>query len=272
MVTIHDLVHRFAPGTQRPSARWKQRVFQPLCARSADRLVTVSKATAVDVALHYGREPDAVIEPLAHPAFAPVERAAADATLHRLGVSPPYLFSVGTLEPRKNLGALVQAHADCTAAGIALPTLVIAGGRGWFDARLHEVLADPALADRIRWLGFVPTDPLVHLYARCEAVVMPSLYEGYGMPLLEAQLCGAPVIHGDHRSMVEAAGGVGFSVSPTRAGLRRALQDLAAGRLPLACRLPATIPNDSAMSAGRLWAVMTGAWQARSGHLAVQPA
>jgi len=272
VVTIHDLVHRFAPDTQLLSVRWKQRVFQPLCARAADRLVTVSRATADDVSLHYGREPDAVIEPLARPAFAPVERAAADATLHRLGVSTPYLLTVGTLEPRKNLRALVEAHAECAAGGAALPTLVIAGGRGWLDARLHEALADPALGDRIRWLGFVPTDSLVHLYARCEAFVMPSLYEGYGIPLLEAQLCGAPVIHGDHRSMVEAAGGVGVSVRPTREGLHRALRDLAAGRLPLVCRLPATIHNDAAMSAGRLWAVMTGAWQSRSGRLAVQPA
>ena len=91
------------------------------------------------------RAPDAVIEPLARPAFVPVERAAADATLHRLGVSTPYLLTVGTLEPRKNLRALVEAHAECTAGGAALPTLVIAGGRGWLDASLHEALADPAL-------------------------------------------------------------------------------------------------------------------------------
>ena len=206
VVTIHDLVHRFAPQTQLPSARWKQRIFQPLCARTADRLVAVSKTTAGDVARHYGRKPDAVIEPLAHPAFTHVDGTAADATLRHFGVATPYLLTVGTLEPRKNLRALVEAHAECTADGATLPTLVIAGGPGWLDERLHELLADPARSDRIRWLGFVPTESLVHLYARCEAFVMPSLYEGFGMPVLEAQLCGAPVIHGDHRSMTEAAG------------------------------------------------------------------
>ena len=268
VVTIHDLVHRFAPQTQKAAVRWKQRVFQPLCARAADRLVAVSRATADDVAVQYGREPDAVIEPLARPAFGPVDPAAADAALGRLGLSTPYLLTVGTLEPRKNILALVEAYASCTAAGATLPRLVIVGDRGWFDTRLHTVLAHPALADRIRWLGFVPTESLVHLYARCQAFVMPSLYEGFGIPLLEAQLCRAPVVHGDHRSMVEAAGGVGVAVSTSPEGLRRALWELAEGRLPLVSRLPAAIRNDAADSAGRLWRLMTGAWQVRSSRLA----
>ena len=270
VVTIHDLVHRYAPQTQLAAVRWKQRVFQPLCARTADRLVAVSRATADDAAVHYGREPDAVIAPVARPAFGPVDPAAADATLARLGVSTPYLLTVGTLEPRKNILALVEAYAACGAAGAALPPLVLAGGRGWSDARLRTLLAQPALAGRIRALGFVPTESLVHLYARCHAFLMPSLYEGYGIPLLEAQLCRAPVVHGEHRSMVEAAGGVGVAVSPSPEGLRRALWDLAGGRLPLVSRLPATIDNDAADAAGRLWRLMTDAWQAKLRRLARQ--
>lgn len=271
VVTIHDLVHRFAPQTQRPSVRWKQRIFQPLCARAADRLVTVSQATADDVSTYYGREPDAVIVPLAHAVFGPVDRAAADATLHALGLSVPYLLTVGTLEPRKNLRALVEAYGACTGAGAELPPLVIAGGRGWLDARLHKVLA-AAPTDRIRWLGFVPTELLVHLYARCRAFVMPSLYEGFGIPLLEAQLCRAPVVHGEHRSMIEASGGLGVTVSPTPEGLRRALFDLAKGELPLVSRLPMTIHNDAVDSAGRLWALMTDAWRERASRLTFQRA
>ena len=269
VVTIHDLVHRFVPRTQPVALRWKQRVFQPLCARAADRLVAVSRATADDVTVHYGREPDAVIEPLAPPAFGPVDPAAADATLARLGLSAPYLLAVGTLEPRKNILMLVEAYAACAAAGAALPQLAIVGGRGWSDTRLHALLARPALAGRIRWLGFVPTDLLVHLYARCQAFWMPSLYEGFGLPLLEAQLCRAPVVHGTHRSMVDAAGGIGVGVDPTPEALRRALCDLVEGRLPLASRLPATIRNDAADSASRLWQLITGAWQA---HAAKGPA
>lgn len=271
VVTIHDLVHRFAPHTQKAAVRWKQRVFQPLCARAADQLIAVSRATALDVSVHYGREPDAVVEPVAGPAFVPVNPAAADATLRRLGLLTPYILAVGTLEPRKNLLALVEAYASCIAGGAVLPRLVIVGGKGWFDTRLHTALADPALADRIHWLGFLPTESLVHLYARCQAFFMPSLYEGFGIPLLEAQLCRAPVVHGDHPSMAEAAGGVGVAISPSPDGLRRALSDLAAGALPLASRLAANIRNDAADSARRLWRLMRTAWQVKSSALAGEP-
>ncbi len=152
IVTIHDLAHRFVPHTQRAAVRWKQRVFQPLCARAADRLVAVSKATADDVAMHYGRAPDAVIQPVASSAFGPVNSTDADAALRRLGLSTPYLLTVGTLEPRKNILALIQAYAACVVAGATLPPLIVVGGRGWLDKQLLEVLANPALGDRIRWL------------------------------------------------------------------------------------------------------------------------
>jgi glycosyltransferase involved in cell wall biosynthesis len=270
VVTIHDLAHRFVPHTQQLGVRWKQRVFQPLCARAADRLVAVSRATAVDVAAHYGRAPDAVIEPSAGPAFGPVDAGAADATLRRLGLSEPYLLTVGTLEPRKNILALVEAYASCTAEGARLPPLVIAGGPGWHDTALQAALAKPGLADRIRWLGFVPTASLVHLYGRCTAFLMPSLYEGFGIPLLEAQLCRAPVVHGDAPAMAEAAGGIGVAMSPSSGGLRQALHDLARSQLPLVCRMPATIRNDAAESARTLWQLMASAWPATSRPLAEQ--
>jgi glycosyltransferase involved in cell wall biosynthesis len=250
--------------------RWKQRVFQPLCARAADRLVAVSRATAADVALHYAREPDAVIHPSASSAFGRADPDAVAATLARVGLATPFLLAVGTLEPRKNVLALVEAFAACIRAGAVLPLLVIAGGHGWHDAKLHRTLADPSLAGRVRWLGYVPTEVLAHLYAGCSACFLPSLYEGFGLPLLEAQLCGAPVVHGAHASMVEAAGGVGVAVGSSRDAMREALAALADGRLPLASRLRGTIGNDAAAGARRMWTLMVGAWQAVSGRLAGQ--
>ena len=273
VVTIHDLVHRFAPQTQRMAVRWKQRVFQPLAVRAADRVVAVSRATAGDVATHYGREPDAVIHPSAPRHFKGVDdAAAADATLRRYGLSQPYLLAVGTLEPRKNLLALVEAYLACSAEGAALPTLVLVGGPGWQDARLRAALADAAPGGRVRWLGYAPGEALVHLYARCHAFLMPSVYEGFGIPLLEAQLCRAPVVHGSHRSMVEAAGGMGVAVGTSPEELRRALRLLSEGALPLASRLLSDIENDASEAARRLWSQIRAAWQARAVRLAVQPA
>jgi glycosyltransferase involved in cell wall biosynthesis len=270
VVTVHDLAHRFVPRTQRRTVRWKQRLFQPLCVRAADRVVAVSRATAADVETHYGRTPDAVIEPCAAASFGAVNGPATEATLRAYGLASGYLLAVGTLEPRKNLLALVEAYVACTASGTALPPLVIAGGPGWHDAPLRARLADPVLAGRVRWLGFVPNAALVHLYARCHAFLMPSLYEGYGMPVLEAQLCGAPVVHGVHHSMVEAAGGVGVAVETSREALRASLEALARGELPLVSRLRATIRNDVDASARRLWQLMAGARAVTSSGLAGQ--
>jgi glycosyltransferase involved in cell wall biosynthesis len=174
-----------------------------------------------------------------------------------------FILTVGTLEPRKNIAALVEAHAACLAAGHDVPPLVIVGGQGWRDAGLRRALHDAGPSGRVRYLGFVPNEELRHLYARCHAFVMPSIYEGFGMPLLEAQLCGAPVLHGSHASMSEAAGGLGVVFEPSAAGLREMLVGLAGGRLALACRLPSAIENDADRSARRLWQVMEDAWHAR---------
>ena len=263
VLTIHDLVHVFAPRTQDVAKRWKQRVFQPRCARAADRVIAVSDATADEVARRYGRVPDRVIRPLAGRDFGPTDPAAAEQTLCRLGLPAKFILTVGTLEPRKNIAALVEAHAACLAAGHDVPPLVIVGGEGWRDVEVRAALEGAAASGRVRHLGFLPNADLRHLYASCHAFVMPSIYEGFGMPLLEAQLCGAPVLHGSHPSMREAAGGLGVAFEPSAHGLRSMLAALAEGRLPLACRLPAAIENDADRSARRLWRVMEEAWQAK---------
>jgi glycosyltransferase involved in cell wall biosynthesis len=263
VLTIHDLVHVFAPQTQELAKRWKQRFFQPRCARAADRVIAVSQATADAVARHYGRKPESVIQPAAGRHFGAGAAAAAEHTVRHLRLPAKFILTVGTLEPRKNIAALVEAHAACLAAGHDVPPLVIVGGQGWRDAGLRKALHDAGPSGRVRYLGFVPNEELRHLYARCHAVVMPSIYEGFGMPLLEAQLCGAPVLHGSHASMSEAAGGLGVVFEPSAAGLREMLVGLAGGRLALACRLPSAIENDADRSARRLWQVMEDAWHAR---------
>ena len=263
VLTIHDLVHAFAPRTQEFAKRWKQRVFQPRCARAADRVIAVSRATADDVARRYGRVPDSVIHPLAGRDFGPGDAGAAEQTLRRLGLPASFILTVGTLEPRKNIAALVQAHAACVAAGHDVPPLVIVGGAGWRDGEVRDALRDSSASGRVRHLGFLPNEDLRHLYARCLAFVMPSIYEGFGLPLLEAQLCGAPVLHRSHPSMCEAAGDLSVAFEPSPVGLCDMLAGLVEGRLPLACRLPVAIENDADRSARQLWRVMEEAWRSK---------
>jgi len=263
VLTIHDLVHAFAPRTQELAKRWKQRVFQPRCARAADRVIAISRATADDVARRYGRVPDSVIHPLAGRDFGPGDAGAAEQTLRRLGLPPSFILTVGTLEPRKNIAALVEAHAACVAAGHDVPPLVIVGGAGWRDGEVRDALRDSSASGRVRHLGFLPNEDLRHLYARCLAFVMPSIYEGFGLPLLEAQLCGAPVLHRSHPSMCEAAGDLSVAFEPSPVGLCDMLAGLVEGRLPLACRLPVAIENDADRSARQLWRVMEEAWRSK---------
>ena len=263
VVTIHDLAHRYVPETQLPMIRWKQRVFQSLCARAADRVVTVSEATGRDVQRYYRRKPDAVIHPVCGPDFRRIDPATAAATADALGLPQRFLLSVGTLEPRKNIASLIEAYWACIQDGVALPPLILIGSRGWFDGRLRDLIDMATEAGSLRYLGYVQNEVLAHLYARCAMFVMPSLYEGFGMPILEAQACGAPVVHGTHPSMAEAAGGLGVQVDPTVAGIRGMLERFARDELPLACRDVAADCDDERTASRRMWQVIVDAWRSK---------
>ena len=264
VVTIHDLAHRFAPQTQAPLVRWNRRVFQSLSARCADEVLAVSQATADDIAAVDGRPGAEVMHPLAAARFRHVAAVDFEPVLHRHGLPDGFLLSVGTLEPRKNLAALVHAYVDRRHAGVDLPLLVLVGGSGWLNDSLVKTVAAAEARGFIRWLGFLPSDELPALYSACRAFVMPSLYEGFGMPLLEAQRCGAAVIHGDHGSMAEASGGLGVVTQTGIDALARMFDQLAAGTLPLACRLPTAFDNDDEHAAMTLWRILCRAHAKRT--------
>jgi len=253
VVTVHDLAEVFVPQTQARMVRWSRRLLQPRAVRLANRVIAVSGATAADVESVYGRKADCIIHPLLSARFRAATRADAEATLARYKLPERYLLTVGTLEPRKNLGAMIAAYIGRKNAGVSLPLLVLVGGDGWQDGSIQALVASAERSGWVRRLGFVPDDDLPALYAGCEVFLMPSIYEGFGMPLVEAQLCGAAVVHGSHASMIEAAGGVGVAVGPLEADLAGMFDALAGGRCALACRLPKTIMNDPAESARRLW-------------------
>lgn len=253
VLTVHDLADVFAPQTQARLVKWSRSLLQPRAVRVADRVIAVSGATATDMEAVYGRKADAVIHPLVSPRFQLPTQPESGAILAKYSLTGSFLLTVGTLEPRKNLAALIAAYIDRRKSGVELPVLVLAGGDGWLDGSIRRMVSNAEQSGWVRRLGFVPNDDLPALYAGCEVFIMPSIYEGFGMPLLEAQLCGAAVLHGSHASMVEAAGGFGVAVEPSEASLRAMFDALAGGRCPLACRLPQFIENDPSLSAKRLW-------------------
>jgi glycosyltransferase involved in cell wall biosynthesis len=231
VVVVCDLVS-FDPELlpRRGSARI-ERATLPLAVRRAGALAAISRATAADLVARFprARGKTEVTVLAADPGFAD-GGAPDDEVLARHGIDGPYVLGVGTLEPRKNLPRLIDAFtgmADDVRAG---HRLVLVGPIGWdTDETLRAITAHP---DRVLAVGAVPDADLPALYRRATAFAYPSLYEGFGLPVLEAMIAGVPVLTSDTSSMPEVGGEAALYVAPRdteaiRAGLARLLGDAA---------------------------------------------
>lgn len=230
VVTVHDLAFVTA-GETMPAAR--RRYLTAMTARSvrhAARVIAVSESTARDLTRYFDVPPDRIaVTPLAADArFRPRGADELDAFRRRTGTERPYLLSVGTREPRKNGATLVRAFARI--APEIVHDLVLVGPAGWMGGDLDRALADlpPATRERVRLTGFVGDDDLPRWYAGAAAFAYPARYEGFGLPVLEAMACGAPVVTSDVSSLPEVTGDAALLVSPDdEAGLAAALLRLA---------------------------------------------
>lgn len=228
VVTIHDLCWLKAPQTMRTTSRRLDATLMPRALRQADRIIAVSQATANDLAqtFTWAASRVVVVNEGASLLPAPQERSA----LASLGISAPYILFVGTLEPRKNLPRLLEAFAAWRHAAHDVPKLVIAGGRGWGSETLEDRCNSLGLRDHVRWVGRVDDQQLATLYAHAMFLAMPSLYEGFGLPLVEAMAMGTPVLTSNVAAMPEVAGSAGLLVDPLSTqsictGLRHLAED-----------------------------------------------
>ena len=210
VVTVHDLSWRANPRWH-PAERvaWIERRL-PHTLSQASRFICVSDFTAREVQCHLGVTPSRidVVCPGVSGIFRPRPSEAAQPTLARFDLADrSYLLVVSTLEPRKNLDGLLEAHTMLPYAVRQRFPLVVAGARGWGEA-LTDARADRARRDgTLRLLGFVPDDDLAALYSRSAAVAdAAALYEGFGLPVLEAMACGAPVVASGCTAVSETAG------------------------------------------------------------------
>ncbi len=210
VVTMHDLVFRRFPETM----SWRNRVLLPRLVppslRRADLVTAVSETTAADVERELGvpREKLRVVPNGVAPSFAPGDPDAASRTL---------LF-VGTREPRKNLGVLLDALILLLERNVWDGELALAGLRGWGADALSERLRHPLLEPRVRFLDYVQEEELPALYRGAQLFVLPSLYEGFGLPVLEAMASGVPVVCSDAPPFPEVAGDAALRVPATDAG------------------------------------------------------
>jgi glycosyltransferase involved in cell wall biosynthesis len=229
VVTVHDLIHlRFPVARRRHLAPLYARVMLRLAVRRAARLITVSVSTRDDLVARLGARPDRihVIPNGVAPRFRPASDAAALAAgLAALGIAPPYLLFVGNPLPHKNLPTLLEAFAGLP---VDVGRLVIAGVRPALAPVVGRAAEAHGVATRIAVLAPVSGEMMPLLYQGATALVCPSLWEGFGLPALEAMACGTPVVASDRGGLPEVVGGAGLLVDPANVdALREAMYNLA---------------------------------------------
>lgn len=230
VLTVHDLSLLLYPETHERRRVRRARRRLPLMARAADAVVVPTEAVRREVCEHLRVAPSKVfaVHEAARDCFRPAEFEEAEGARRALGLGAEFLLAVGTIEPRKNLAALVGAFEEVLRArpdgGLQL---VLVGGRGWLSEPLFERIARSPARGRIVLAGYVTDEQLRALYSSCRAFVYPSLYEGFGLPPLEAMSCGAPVVAGRAQAVAEVTGGAArLFDSRDTADLARALLEL----------------------------------------------
>jgi glycosyltransferase involved in cell wall biosynthesis len=215
VVTIHDLSLLLWPQTHAQHLARRARWRLPLMARRADAIIVPSQSIRTEVCEHLAidEEKITVIPEAPRASFRPMAETAA--VRRRLNISDDFILFVGTIEPRKNLLTLVRAFGEIIRNSACHTQLVIAGDEGWLTGELHGFLKNADFRERVRLVGYLADNDLRALYSSCRVFVYPSLYEGFGLPLLEAMACGAPVVTSNIPSIRETVGDAALLVSPT---------------------------------------------------------
>ena len=219
VASIHDLSFEHLPETFKRRSRMQLRLTVRRTARKAAQVLTLSEHSRRDIIETYGISPEKVsVTPLAAPAhFAPLaDKTEIDRVRRRYGIRSDFILSVGSIQPRKNLVRLIKAYSLLrqTRSQDKLPQLVLAGKRGWLYQETLLAADKLGLGKSVVFTGYVPERELLALYSGALCFVYPSYFEGFGLPVVEAMKCGAPVITGDRTSLPEVLGDAGLPVDP----------------------------------------------------------
>jgi glycosyltransferase involved in cell wall biosynthesis len=234
--TVHDLNHLMVPKMMQHRTRWSNQFWFRQDILTADCVLANSFGTAKRLRKMLGVEAYDVVYPGVTPQFHLFQAESEieiPENLARLGVKHPYLLSVATPEPRKNLEVVLRAYIDLKRNGqLSKYQLVLAGPAGWKNRPWKQILGEARLYGAVL-AGYVPDELMPTLYAGAEALVFPSLYEGFGMPVLEARCCGARVVTTDIPELREAGDGYVIYVQPTLEGIKAGiLQAMSAPKPP----------------------------------------
>jgi glycosyltransferase involved in cell wall biosynthesis len=210
VVTIHDMSLTLWPQFHPPRRVMLNRPLVNLAARRAAAIITVSESAKRDIVRLYRLPPERVhvVHEAASPAFTRIFRARVLARVKQAYNLPNrFVLYVGTIEPRKNLPNLLEGFARRVKTGDLPHQLVCVGPYGWRSRDVNAQIERLGIGGAVRFVGYVPFADLPALYSLAEMFVFPSLYEGFGLPVIEAMACGTPVITGRISALTEVSGG-----------------------------------------------------------------
>lgn len=266
VVTIHDLVWKYAGDTMPLLRRKLEQIQIPSAISLADWVVTDASVTAIALQEEYpeSRNKTSVI----YLGVTYQDGLVSKEGLGALGITQDYFLFVGTLEPRKNLLRLLTAYSQLPVSAKSRALFVIVGGKGWCGVDIEKIVSDLDLKRYVRIIGYADDSLLAALYEYALFLAMPSLYEGFGLPLAEAMAHGSPVLTANNSSMPEVAGDAGLlvdalSIDSIQNGLTELiLNDGARARLAFHAKKTAQ-RFDWDMSAAKLVDVFKGAIELR---------
>ena len=245
VITIHDVTPLLYPETHGRMQVYYHRFILPRVLDRADAVITISECSKRDILRCYG-----IAESKLHVVYNGVDARFApglsrDSDFTK-SLPARYILNIGTLEARKNLPRLIEAFALARKKGLTHP-LVIGGVKGWRMSQLANIVEQCGVSQAVHFLGYVDDADIPALYANAEFFVYPSLYEGFGLPVLEAMGCGTPVITSNVSSLPEVAGDAALLIDP------RDVQDLAEKLLQMAgcAELRATLAEKGLAQAAR---------------------
>ena len=221
VITLYDLIALSHPELCTPSNRRYYRLMVPASVRKAARIIVPSRATRTDLLQHFPAATDKVrVIPLGIGSeFRVIRDVEAFGRLRRKHRLPErFILFVGGLEPKKNLPRLIEAYRLLRQNPAMPHQLVIAGASSWDQANVRRSIRTQGLEDSVTLTGFVPSEDLPLLYNMADLFVFPSLYEGFGLPPLEAMACGTPVIVSDRGALPEIAGPAAMVTDPLAPG------------------------------------------------------
>lgn len=215
VVTIHDAIPYVYPKTSTRLDWLIYHIWLPLAARRTDAVITDSKQSREDIVANLPiLHEDVVSIPLAADRrFQPIYTAEVEPILREHGIAHPYVLYVGALESRKNLPRLLEAYARLRQLSTQWQ-LVIVGARKWKSSPIFDTVQLLGLEPHVHFTGYVADEHLPALYAGADLFTFPSLYEGFGLPVLEAMACGTPVVTSNSSSLPEVAGDAAMLVDP----------------------------------------------------------